>query len=465
MSTFRKHGAFRKPVESLEQRRLMTVIRGHDVKQVLASDGTRENFNDIVITFDNNIGTSVDTSKIRFFGYSNETLLGGQQKVTIGITSATVSGKTLTLRSTSQVRKGAFLRLNAGAVKDTANADVVGEFNLKKGLNRDRFTLALRAFTPNDKSYFSSSVLSGGRTAIVANTAESEGTVRTQLAAFLDKKVNREKTITAAKRQEMLDKYDNADMKSIIPAHNLRAAVLSLAGTVAEAAIDVWLGTKNTTGKVPLFVGFGAIGSGARDVELSYTSTNRLKLTFKTDYQGESFAALSARFAGETFQDGGNINRIDSQDEEVVSQFVESIVWGQQIVADFTYSQKGTTYTLHNNYHTYVLLNSGDRNFPRPGLSGAPLKSGGTTANPGFISPVRSFDALVRAELAGRISDKPPTPITQVACDILKNCTGQTYTPSTTSFGDDLIANIDQRQGVFSDQYSMRVARVLQVKV
>lgn len=455
---------FRKSFESLENRRLMTTIRGHDVKQLVAGDGTRENFNDIVITFDNNISSTVDTSKIRFFGYANETLLGGQQKVTIGITSASVSGKTLTLRTNSQVRKGAFMRLNAGAVKDTANADVTGEFNLKKGLNRDRFTLALRSFAPNDKSYFSSSVISGGRSAIVANVAESESTVRTDLAAFLQNKVTREKTISADKRSAMLAKFDDAAMKAIIPAHNLRAAVLSLVGTIAEPAIDVWLGTKNTTGRVPIFVGYGAIGSSARDVELAYTGSGRLKLTFKTDYQGESFAALSARIAGETFQDGGAINNTDSQDEEVISNFVESAVWAQQIVNDFRYSQKGTTYTLYNNYHTYVLLNSGDRNFPRPGVSAAPLRGGSAVANPGFISPIASFDALIRQELAGRISDKPASPMTAVAAQILTNA-GGTYSAATTTYSDATIATLDQRQSVFSDQYTSRVARVLQVHI
>jgi hypothetical protein len=457
--------SYRKPVESLEERRMFTTIKGNNTGIIAASDGTKENANNVVLTFDQEV-KSVDASKIRLYSYAVNTIIGGQAKVTIPITSATASGKTVTIVTGAQVRKGAYLKLNAGAVKDTANADATGDIRLKKGLNKDRFTLAMRAYNVSDKSYFSSSVVSGGRTATTANVAESDAAVRDQLDKFLTAKV-KNKFINDAQKADALAKYDNTTNKSIIGAHNLRAAVVSLVGTAGEPAINVFLGTGNTTGKVPIFVGFNSadIGAGAKDAELAYNTKGRLKLTFANDYAGEPFAALSGRIAHEALHDGGAASNVDSQDEEVVANFVESSVWAQQIVADFTQSQKGTKYTTYANYHLYTLLNSGDRQFPRVGLTSAPLKSGTTNATPGFINSYRSFDDLIRKELAGRISDKAPTPITAVTATILNKVGGGKYTAASTTFGDDLIASLDQTQGVLGDSFANRAARVLQVKV
>ena len=456
------------PVESLEQRRMFTTIKGNDTRIVGAADNTKENANDIVLTFNGALNSTVDTSKIRLYGYANNTLLGGQVKVTIPISSYTVSGDRLTLRTGVQVRKRAFLKINAGAVKDASGANADGDIRLRKGANRDRFTLALRAYTVSDKSYFSSSVLSGGATAATApSNAGNESVVTPSLTDFLNRKVN-EGSITSAQRTAALTLYNSAAAKAIIPAANLRAAVVSLTGTVAESAIDVWLGTGNSTGKVPIFVGFDSagLGGGAPDAELAYNTKGRLKLTFANDYVGENFVVLSSRIAHETLHDGGFANNVDSQDEEVVANFVESSVWAQQIVTDYRFAANNKTkYTLYANYHLYALLNSGDRQFPRVGLKDAPLKAGATNATPGFTTSVRSFDALIRRELTGRISDKAPTSITAATATILNRVGGGKYAAGTTTFGKDLINSLDQTQGVIADSFGMRAARVLQVKI
>lgn len=454
-----------KPIENLEDRKMFTTVKGNDTIVLTASDKSKENASDVVLTFDKAINSTVDTSKIRFYSYANNTILGGQVKVTIPISSYTVSGNKLTLRTGVYVRKGAYLQVNAGAVKGTDGADADGDIRLKKGLNRDRFTLALRSFVVGDKSYFSNSVLSGGVSASVA-TVQSEADVRTELAAFLGKKV-KAGLITATQQSSALNTYDSASAKAIIGAHNLRAAVVSLVGTVASSAMDTWLTNKNTTGKAPITVGFDSadISSGAKDAELSYNSKGRLKLIFANDYAGESFAVLSARIAHETMHEGGQAANADDTEEEVVANFVESAVWAQQIVNDFTYSKRGTLYTTYANYHLFTLLNSGDKQFPRVGLLDAPLKNGSTNATPGFTKSYRSFQALIVDELAGRISNKADTPITATMATILNAVAGGKYTAASTKFGAALIASLDVSQGVLGDAYAMRAARVLQVKI
>ena len=457
--------SYRKPIENLEDRKMFTAVNGNNTIVLTDSDKTKQNASDVVVTFDGNINSTVDTSKIRFYSYANNTILGGQVKVTIPISSYTVSGKQLTLHTGVYVRKGAYLTVNAGAVTGTDGSAGTGAIRLKKGLNRDRFTLALRAFTVGDKSYFSSADISGGVTATKANVAESETVVRAQLVDFLGRKV-KAGTITTAQQTTALTTYDSDAAKAIVGAPNLRAAIVSLVGTVGAGAMDTFLTAKNTTGKTPITVGFNSadISAGAKDAELAYNSKGRLKLNFANDYAGESFAVLSGRIAHEAMHEGGQANAVDDTDEEVVANFVESSVWAQQIVTDFRFAQKGTLYTTYANHHLYTLLNSGDRQFPRVGLTGAPLKNGATNATPGFIKSEASFDALIREELAGRITDKPDSPVTATQATILNALAGGKYTTATT-FGPTLIASLDMTQGVLGDAFAMRAARVLQVKV
>jgi hypothetical protein len=469
---------YRSSIENLEERRLLAaVIKSTDVVGIAAGDGTKANGNDIIVRFDAPVSGTTNISKMRMFGYAYNTLTGGNDKKTINILSATInSAGQLVLRTDAQVRKGAQLDLSAGAVSDVTNTSKLS-IRTKKGLNRDRFTLALRAFRPNDKSYFGNDKLVGGATPVVANTAASEASVRAELDSFLTKKVNNEKTITAAQKTAALAQYDSSANKAIVPAHNLRAGIVSLIGTIGAPAIDFYFGTANSTGKAPVLVNFDGtqISSAQIVAEGTYTSSGRFKLIFNPNYAGESFVALSGRLAHEAMHDDSATNHVDSAQEEGINNFVESVIYAQQLATDFTYVQSKNQYTLQSNYRLMLALNSGDNQFPRVGMSDAPIKGG--IANPGFdfnygTSPavsaknVASFYKDVRNEFAARnVPEKPSTITTATTRAILTKLTGNTYTSATT-FGDALIKDIDLGQDVLADQYvAQRISRILQLKV
>ena len=474
---------FRNAIEKLEGRQLMASVKGTDVNIIAASDLTKDNGNDLVVKFNSPI-SSFDVSKMRMFGYSNNTLQGGQVKSTINIKSGTISGNNLTLRTDVMIRKGSTLTLGAGAVTDAQNASPAATVKVAKGLNRDRFTLALRSFSPRDKTYFSNTILAGGATPLTLNTAPSEASVRSQLDAFLGKKVNAG-TITAAQRTSSMTRYDAAATKALIPAPNLRAGVLSLIGTVGEPAIGFYLEKKNETGKDFIKIAFdaGDFPDGARINTTDYTGTGRIRQIWNPNYAGESFVVLSGLLAHEVAHEGredigqGAIGQVNSQQEEVIANLIEEVVYAQQIVSDFTYAQQKGVLTLRANYRTLLLLNSGDRQFPRVGIKDAPLKNGGV-ANPGFTAtdydnrstqagkPGQfSFNKDVRQEFIFRnVAEKPATKTYPVFRDVLKNITGNTYTTATT-FGNALIDDVDIGQDTIADSYAMRVARVLQVSV
>lgn len=469
--------SFRTAIETLEGRQLMAAIKGTDISNISGPTGEKDNGQNVTVKFDAAV-TAFDISKMRMFGYSNNTLIGGQVKSTINILSATTSGNNLILRTDVMIRKGSQLTFSSGGATVGGQA-FAGTVKTKKGLNRDRFTLALRSFKPADKSYFSSAILPGGSAPVTANTAPTESAVRAQLSAFLDKKI-KEKTITAAQKTSTLARYDDANVVAKVPAPNLRAGILSLIGTVAEPAIGFYLDKQNSTGKDFLIFDFnGAMfSSNAKISETSYTSTGRIKTVWNPNYAGESFVVLSGLIAHETVHEGQEFgSQQNSQQEEVVANVIENMVYAQQIVTDFTYAKQHTILTLRANYRELLLLNSGDKQFPRIGINDAPLVRT-AAANPGFTSPdydnrasnsgkpaFDSFNDEVRQEYAFRnIAAKASTATYPTARAILKNITGNTYTTATT-YGDALIADIDVSQDTLGDAYAMRVARVLQVAV
>ena len=141
-------------------------------------------------------------------------------------------------------------------------------------------------------------------TPTTANSAQSENTVKSALNAFLGKKVTAG-TITQAKKDSTMARFDNTAVKSLVPAANLRVAILSLVGTIGEPAIAYYLDKGNTTGKDLVEFNFSSsFGSNARISETSYTSTGRLKTTWNPNYAGESFIVLSGLVAHETAHEG-----------------------------------------------------------------------------------------------------------------------------------------------------------------
>ena len=227
-----------------------------------------------------------------------------------------------------------------------------------KGLNRNRFTLAARQFKVADKTKFSADRIAGGVTPTTANSAESESKVRGDLDAFLGRKVSAG-TITSTQKSTAMTRFDSTAAKTLIPAHNLRAAVLSLVGTVGEPAIAYYLDKGNSTKKDLVEFNFNgaAFSSGARISETTYTSTGRLKTTWNPAYAGESFVVLSGLAAHETVHEG--TDKINSQDEEVVANAIETMVYAQQLHTDFRYGGQGTELITRANYRLFLMLNSG----------------------------------------------------------------------------------------------------------
>jgi hypothetical protein len=466
-------------IEGLESRQLMaataSVIAVKVAKRVDA-DGNALDSNRITIGFTQNI-TLNNAALLRNFGYANDMLTSSsQRKVTVNL-SATASANVLTIITDRLVRKGSKLQILTGAITDAGGHDLAQNVTFTVGQNKPRFTMSSRAWRATDKSYFESDVISGAPSATVLNTQPSATTVRANLVTFLNKKVSA-KLITQAQETSALATYDSATTAGYIPSANLRAALVSLVGTVAEPAINSMLGKANVTGKGWTSISFGnssQISASAPTAETKLSSSGRLSTVVRDTLQGESFAALSAILARECMHQGttanSNGNTPDSQDAEVIDNAVANVVYAQQLLVDPSVAGAGSTLTTYLNTQLLALLNSGQKLFPYGGINPAATVNGiasnvfvGGVADPGGFgnsTPVTSFTDFVKRDFTHRGLANPTIATSPYAQTVLKNIVGKSGT--FTQFNSTVQTYLDTRNQVLTDVAYIKLGQALKL--
>jgi len=360
-------------VEQLERRELLAAVATESKIKVdhRFADGLPRNQSEIRIPFSERVRIA-DADQIQVRGYAWDPDTEIQKKVVLHVVSATVSDQPnntslVTLITDRMMRKGGRIMFLAGALEHVADDTAVAAQTVRspRGLNREDFTLASRAFKPTDLSKFDDAIYSGAPSPDTASTVRTEAQVEPAFFAFLEEKVSRG-LITDAERDEAVTLWDNSRARSIITDHNMRAALLSLVGTVSEQAINAVLSDQNATDAPYTFVGFASVPSGTviADADIR-ESDGRLRIRFHPDYAGEPFQALSAVLAHEVLHQDTDEGGVE---EEVIGNAFENVVWAQQIDVDADPSNTGTRLVAHLNTELLALLNSGRTEFPKVGL-------------------------------------------------------------------------------------------------
>src|SRR4051794_1536899 len=144
-------------VEQLEGRQYMAVspvIAGTKIKGInLSAAGVSTNQTLITVPFTGNIQIA-NAGLVQVRGYAADTTgpTGAQVKITVNITNVNViSGSYLQFTTDRLMRKGGTIIFYSGCLKD-ANGDTLAEQSRRtvKGQNKERFTLACRAFIPTN---------------------------------------------------------------------------------------------------------------------------------------------------------------------------------------------------------------------------------------------------------------------------------------------------------------------------
>lgn len=469
-------------LESLERRELLAAVPIQPkIKVAMLTDtnGNALNSSRITVRFSENI-TLLDASKFRMFGYAINPASGSgtaQQKVTINLTSVTegADGNKIVFETDRRVRKGARLFIYDGALANTSDSSPVAEQSttLPKGLNKERYTLACRAFGPTNLSFFNSTVFAGAPAVTPTPSQPAAGTVLTNLTAFLDAKVAAG-VIDAAKKQSALDTYNSANAQSIVPSANLRAAIVSLVGTVAEPSINSMLTSNNVTGKAFTVVDFSATEVSASAVVAetkNNPTTGRLRTLFKSIFQGESFQALSAIITLESLRQdvSSTTNLPDGLQEDIFVNTAATMVWAQQLLVDKTLAAAGTQLVTDLNARLLALLNSGKALFPRVGLLNAPIL-GGQDVFVNGVNPTdgqgayTSFENYIRRIYAARNLADVDTAANPLARDIQNNING-TNLQTVGTFSNARLSTLDGNQQIITDRNAVTLAAILKLQV
>jgi hypothetical protein len=471
-------------IENLEDRRLMAaspaVVAGIKIAKRVDTDNTALNSNRITIAFDRSIRL-LDATKIRSFGYAADLLNPGQQrKVTVGmtITQDAASPTVLTIITDRLIRKGSRIFIEQGALTDTKSRDIVFDgstaaktITFVKGQNKPRYTMSNRNWRPTDLSLFSKTVFSSAPTPGTASVP-SNASIRASLVTFMQAKVTLG-IITQAKADTAVALYDSIDT-TLVPSANMRAALAALTGTVAEPAIDSYLGRSNVTGKPYSFIDFGTISAGATVGETKLSVKNRLQLIINSAFAGEDFRVISAVLGHEALHQDTTASAQgvtpSSQEEEIIANAVQAAVYVQQALVDGSFVSNHTVLINRQNDAILALLNSGDTLFPYGGVLQAPAltSSGnvfiGAKSDPGNFndtSTVKSFENWLRREYVFRGFNAGGTTSNPTGQAILKNIVGTTGNFSL--FGTEVLGFLDNRNQILTDVAYIKMAELLKL--
>ncbi len=336
-------------MEKLEDRQLLStspVYAGTKIKGInLSSNGISTNQTLITIPFTGNVNIA-DASKLQVRGYAIDPLTGHQRKMVVGVVSSNVVAADhsyLQITTDRLMRKGGQIILYSGALKDD-NGDLLAQQTVKtvKGQNKERFTLACRAFIATDLTKFKSDLYSTSPNPAPNGTAVSESTARADLLNFLQEKVNLG-LLSSTSRNKLMDRFDATATKNIIPDPNLRAALLSLGGTFAENAITVYLDGNNVSGQPYTIVDFDVPPDPSVPVDQTIVrSDGRLRTVFRAEFKGENFIALSAFFAHEALHQDSTVGL----PEEEFANVAETMTYAQQALVDPSFLSDQTRWSI-----------------------------------------------------------------------------------------------------------------------
>lgn len=434
------------------------------VTHLLETDGTPDNKSRLVIPFSQALWLA-DATKITLTGRADDLTTNRLKDVAIPVLQASIdpaNPRNLVLITGVLLPGYARIAVAAGALTDAVGQPVDPQTVASPaGMSEVDFTMANRAFRPTDINLFNRTAFP---TATIAPTAPGQGPsateARSQLDEFLGRKVNLGR-ITAAERSRVLGLYDAASTRAILPNPNLRAGLLSLSGTSASGAIDTILTSNNQSGRPYASVDFDPSVVGPSAVTGARANGARL-IRVNLNLRGESFQALGALLAHEAMHQDG----VNGRTEEVLAGAAQAFSWAENLLVDPNLALRNTLLVRDNNTILLALLNSGNRGFPRIGLSIAPPVQTGPPAPASKVfvggeEAVQSFDHYLRtfAALAGA----PETDT--VGNAYLRDFVAKVTRSSQTGDGFTLATRdlLDQHQQVLSNQQALELARILKL--
>jgi len=153
-----------------------------------------------------------------------------------------------------------------------------------------------------------------------------------------------------------LARFDDPALAQIIPAPNLRAALLMLfSWDPYQATIEAILEGKNESGHPFETVDFRPLefGAAVATLQVAY-STGQPRLLVSDRYQNEAPEQLVPVLVHESMHDGVD----NSYEEEIIASLLDSLTYAEVLTIDPAAANTGTELAAYNNVQLFALMNS-----------------------------------------------------------------------------------------------------------
>lgn len=185
----------------------------------------------------------------------------------------------------------------------------------------------------------------------VGSDPVSEDSARADLQRFLELRNLPADKVTAA-----IARFDDPILAQIVPAANLRAALLMLSDwDPYQATIDAILDGKNESGHPFETVDFRALefGAAVATLQIAY-STGQPRLLVSDRYKNEAPEQLIPVLVHESMHDGVD----NSYEEEIIASLLDSLTYAEVLTIDPDAANSGTELAAYNNVQLFALMNS-----------------------------------------------------------------------------------------------------------
>ncbi len=310
-------------------------------------------------------------------------------------------------------------------------------------------TLKQPPFPPTDVGLFDPGIYSEASPLVPATQNPSgETAMRNKLKSLLEKRFG----VGSTQVSEGLATYDAASTKSIVPSARLRAALVSLKGTVGEPAITGAL--DGTYGKV--YFGTPRPCGGCDPVAQVFlpSGSTKLEIVFNEKYRYEDFRLLAPVMAHEIL----HRDLLGGKKEGAVIASIQSLVYAQFVLATPSLATSGTALARDNNTELMARINSRDAT----GKLRLFTSTSGSCPDASGIFPggtcVPNFAALFEP-----LGDSA-NPGSSVLKQMVRNVVGSGVTlPQTVNFDDNTLLLLDNNQKVFTNAQLVRLATILKL--
>lgn len=303
-----------------------------------------------------------------------------------------------------------------------------------------RDTLKQPPFPPTDTSLFSPVIYDGPPLVPAAEAPSSERAMKKQLGALMKKRFGKK----SKKVKKALALFSSSKAKAKVSDPRLRAALVSLKGTVGEPGISGVLGGPFSGVR---FIPASEMVSATILAQVSISPSGVPEILFNLRYQHEDFRLLAPTMAHESLHQDGSVGG----HEELIATSIDSLIYGQFLLESPMLAASGTEPARRQNTKHMARINTRDTN------GNVRLLEGNGNVYPGGNKELPYFAA------AFNLDEDPNTPGNAAMRQMVKKIVGSEVTiPSDAHFGD-AVNLLDQNQNVFTDAQLVRLARILKL--